>query len=74
MGNLWLKSFGGLIAVTDEIVKYEIGRSKFTGPTHFVPNSIPHISIPKEMIEPRSEKVQIILKVNNLNVIEEYIK
>lgn len=64
MGNRWLKSFGGLIAVTDEIVKYEIGRSNFVGPTHFVPNSIPHISKPKEKVEPKPDKVQMIMVAN----------
>ena len=64
MGSLWLKRFGGIIAVTDEIVKYEVNRTKFSGPTHFVPNSIPHISKPKEITQAKPEKIQIIMVAN----------
>lgn len=42
-GNRWLKSFGGIIAVTQEIVDYELERSAFKGRSEFVPNSIPKI-------------------------------
>lgn len=44
LGNWWLKKFGGHIAVTNEIVEYEIKRSGFKNATAFIPNSIPHIS------------------------------
>ncbi len=40
LGGCWIKSFRALIAVTPEILDYEIKRSNFSGPTRFFPNSI----------------------------------
>lgn len=36
----WMRRFRGLIAVTPEIVEYEVKRSGFAGPTAFFPNSV----------------------------------
>lgn len=78
LGNRWMKSFGGLIAVTNEIVKYEVGRSGFNGPTYFIPNSIPQIKEAKK-IEIVASKPNIIMVANfrpwhGLNVIIEGLK
>lgn len=40
LGGCWINSFRALIAVTPEILDYEIKRSNFSGPTRFFPNSI----------------------------------
>lgn len=40
-GNKWLKGFGGIIGVTDELRQYEILRSKTKAKSIFIPNSIP---------------------------------
>ncbi len=40
-GSKWLRDFGGIIGVTDEIRKYELTRSKSKSPSIFIPNSIP---------------------------------
>lgn len=63
LGNIWMKSFGGLIAVTNEIVDYEKKRSGFTGPTQFIPNSIPHI---KETIDElkKTDSLKLIMVAN----------
>jgi len=45
LGNRWIKSFGAVIAVTNELVDYEISRSEFKGSSCFIPNSIPQIKI-----------------------------
>lgn len=63
MGNRWMKSFGGLIAVTNEIVNYEVERSGFKGPTAFVPNSIPHISNTQTKTS-SSSKINMIMVAN----------
>lgn len=44
LGNYWLKSFGGIIAVTPEILDYELERSSFKGAHAFIPNSIPQMA------------------------------
>jgi hypothetical protein len=40
LGSMWLRKFGGIIGVTEEIRKYEIQRSGFEGFSTFCPNSI----------------------------------
>lgn len=39
-GSRWLKGFGGIIAVTEEIRKYEIKRSGSKAKSAFIPNSV----------------------------------
>lgn len=63
MGNRWMKNFGGLIAVTNEIVNYEVDRSGFSGPTAFIPNSIPHISDAKTK-SPDSVNINMVMVAN----------
>ncbi len=41
LGSRWLRKFGGIIGVTEEIVAYEKERSGFSGKSVFIPNSIP---------------------------------
>lgn len=73
-----MRKFGGLIAVTDEIVEYEKARSGFTGPVAFIPNSIPHISESK-LESLASSKTHMIMVANfrpwhGLDIIMEGIK
>lgn len=77
-GNKWIKSFGGLIAVTNEIVDYEVSRSSFKGPTCFIPNSIPQIK-EVQTIKDTSPKLNMIMVANfrpwhGLNIILEGLK
>lgn len=63
LGNQWIKSFGALIAVTNEIVDYEVSRSGFRGSTCFIPNSIPQIKIIEETAS-ENTKLNMIMVAN----------
>lgn len=63
-GNYWLRSFGGIIGVTQEIVNYEIERVGFKGKTLFVPNSIPKIPLQIDEKKQNSLITQIVMVAN----------
>jgi glycosyltransferase involved in cell wall biosynthesis len=63
LGNRWIKNFGGLIAVSNEIIDYEISRSGFNGSTAFIPNSIPHLYTVDDSVD-NSNQLNLIMVAN----------
>ncbi len=41
MGKIWMKRFAGLIAISNEVMQYELDRCGKNLPSAFIPNSIP---------------------------------
>jgi glycosyltransferase involved in cell wall biosynthesis len=64
-GNRWMKKFGGIIGVTDEIVRYEKERSGFRKKSIFIPNTIPvDLDKPLPGAIGKGDKINIIFVAN----------